>query len=63
MAIDDKDYQRFKQLIAYRESRGNYKAENSGGFLGRYQFGAPRLYDLGLLKRPWDKNKDLKKHF
>nr|DAO61980.1 MAG TPA: peptidase [Caudoviricetes sp.] len=63
MAIDDKDYQRFKQLIAYRESRGNYKAENSGGFLGRYQFGAPRLYDLGLLKRPWDKKQGSQKAF
>ena len=63
MAIDDKDYQRFKQLIAYRESRGNYKAENSGGYLGRYQFGAPRLYDLGLLKRPWDKKQGSQKAF
>ena len=33
-----------------RESSGNYRAVNSLGFAGGYQFGAPALEDLGYLK-------------
>ena len=33
-----------------RESSGNYRAVNSIGYAGGYQFGAPALEDLGYLK-------------
>lgn len=47
-----------KEKIGKRESSGNYKAENRFGFIGKYQFGAPLLIDLGYVK-PGTKNSDL----
>lgn len=38
-------------LLLRRESGGNYKAQNSLGFLGGYQFGAPALESVGYLKK------------
>ena len=40
----------FKEAIAFKESRGNYKKINSLGYLGKYQFGTStlnriRIYD------------------
>lgn len=43
-------YVGFKEAIAFKESRGNYKKINSLGYLGKYQFGEAtlnriRIYD------------------
>ena len=37
------------KALAKRESAVNYKAENSYGYLGAYQFGAAALVDVGLI--------------
>jgi len=44
------DYDSYAQAIGQRESGGNYKAVNSLGYLGKYQFGAMALEDMGLVK-------------
>ena len=36
-------YVGFKEAIAFKESRGNYKKVNSLGYLGKYQFGESTL--------------------
>ena len=46
----DNLYIGFKEAIAFKESRGNYKKVNSLGYLGKYQFGEStlnriRIYD------------------
>jgi hypothetical protein len=46
----DMHYVGFKEALAFKESRGNYKKINSFGYLGKYQFGAStlnriRIYD------------------
>jgi len=46
----DNLYVGFKEAIAFKESRGNYKKVNSLGYLGKYQFGEAtlnriRIYD------------------
>ena len=38
------------EAIGKRESNGNYTAENQFGYLGKYQFGAAALIDLGYVK-------------
>lgn len=47
------DLQAFKDALAEKESqgRGDYKAVNRYGYLGRYQLGAKALADAGLVKR------------
>lgn len=39
----DNLYVGFKEAIAFKESRGNYKKINSLGYLGKYQFGESTL--------------------
>ena len=39
----DNLYIGFKEAIAFKESRGNYKKVNSLGYLGKYQFGESTL--------------------
>ena len=43
-----KTYQDFLIALGKRESGNKYNIENSFGFLGRWQFGKARLWDLGL---------------
>ena len=51
-------YVAFKEAIAFKESQGNYRAVNTLGYLGKYQFGVTTLDLLGinnpalLLKNP-----------
>ncbi|MFH2031477.1 MAG: hypothetical protein ABIJ40_12825 [Bacteroidota bacterium] len=42
-----KDFYEFREAIGMRESSNNYQAVNRFGFCGRFQFGKPRLWDLG----------------
>lgn len=44
------DYPAYAQQIGQRESGGNYQAVNRIGYLGKYQFGAPALQDMGLVR-------------
>jgi hypothetical protein len=48
-----KDYVAFREAIGKRESGGRYDCLNKFGFLGKYQFGKPRLYDLGYSIDGW----------
>ena len=43
----------FLTALGQRESSGNYEAKNNYGFAGRWQFGKPRLYDLGISLDGW----------
>lgn len=43
-----KAYLGFKEAIAFKESRGNYRVVNDFGYLGKYQFGVETLRALGV---------------
>jgi hypothetical protein len=45
------DYNSYVQKIGEKESGGNYEAVNTLGYLGKYQFGAMALQDMGLVKK------------
>jgi hypothetical protein len=45
------DYQSYAQKIGEKESGGKYDAVNTLGYLGKYQFGAMALQDMGLVKK------------
>ena len=52
----DNHYVGFKEALAFKESRGNYKKINAFGYLGKYQFGAStlnriRIYDTNAFLR------------
>ena len=42
-----KNYNNFISDLGARESGNKYDCENAFGFLGRWQFGKPRIYDAG----------------
>lgn len=46
-------YVAFKEAIAFKESQGNYRAVNTLGYMGKFQFGVTTLELLGI------KNSDL----
>jgi len=41
-------YVGFKEAIAFKESRGNYKKINTFGYLGKYQFGESTLNRISI---------------
>ncbi|MEO6347667.1 MAG: peptidoglycan-binding protein LysM, partial [Aquaticitalea sp.] len=43
-----KAYLGFKEAVAFKESRGNYRVVNDFGYLGKYQFGFETLKLLGI---------------
>jgi len=43
-----KSYVAFKEALAFKESRGNYKVVNSFGYLGKYQFNSKTLRAFGI---------------
>ena len=45
------DYPSYAQKIGEKESGGKYDAVNTIGYLGKYQFGAMALEDMGLVKK------------
>jgi hypothetical protein len=45
------DYKAYADKVGEKESGGNYKAVNTLGYLGKYQFGAMALQDMGLVKK------------
>ncbi len=47
----EKDFSAFAKALGKRESGNNYKAVNTLGYLGRWQFGMARLCDLGYTVR------------
>ena len=44
----DSLYIGFKEAVAFKESRGNYKKVNSLGYLGKYQFGESTLHRIRI---------------
>jgi len=43
-----KSYIGFKEALAFKESRGNYKIVNEYGYMGKYQFGKGTLKLIGI---------------
>ena len=43
-----KDFQGFKEALAFKESGGNYFSVNTFGYLGKYQFGSETLKLVGV---------------
>ena len=44
----NKSFVGFKEAIAFKESRGNYRTVNTLGYLGKYQFGKETLKLIGV---------------
>lgn len=51
-----KNYEDFIDALGFRESKNNYSIRNQFGFLGRWQFGKARIYDLGFSVDGWKPN-------
>src|SRR5690554_4355826 len=43
-----KSFNRFKEALAFKESRGDYFTVNPFGYMGKYQFGASTLRTIGI---------------
>lgn len=43
-----RSYTGFKEALAFKESRGNYKVINEFGYMGKYQFGKGTLNLIGI---------------
>lgn len=48
-ALNETDLTAYMAQIGFTESTGKYNTVNSSGFVGKYQFGAAALYDLGYV--------------
>ena len=48
-----KNFEDFREDLGHRESTNNYQCVNEWGFMGRWQFGKPRLWDLGISIDGW----------
>lgn len=48
LLLTGKSFTGFKEALAYRESRGQYKLVNSFGYMGKYQFGTSALRAIGI---------------
>lgn len=55
-SLTPEQYNQLKNTIGQRESGGNYRAENSLGFVGKYQFGDLALYDQGYVNTTGSKS-------
>ena len=51
LGLDNQTYTNLKVLLANRESGNNQYSENTLGYLGKYQFGAPALLDTGFIDK------------
>jgi hypothetical protein len=51
--VNKKGFDEFANALGQRESGNRYDIKNSWGYLGRWQFGKPRLYDLGYSIDGW----------
>jgi len=47
--LTPEQFQEYKTVIGQRESNSNYSAENTLGYIGKYQFGIPALYEGGYI--------------
>ena len=56
--LSAEDFIKLRETIAQHESGGAYNKRNTLGFIGRYQFGAAALSDLGYVKKGYT-SKDL----
>ena len=43
----------FRDALGFRESGNRYNVVNTYGYVGRYQFGKERLWDLGISLNGW----------
>ena len=50
-SLSEEETQAYKDAIGRRESAGNYQAENTLGYVGKYQFGTAALEDSGYIKQ------------
>lgn len=49
--LSDVNFKKAMKCLGKAESNNNYKAVNTLGYLGRYQFGAQALEDIGYVKK------------
>ena len=49
--LSDANFKKAMKCLGKAESNNNYKAVNTLGYLGRYQFGAQALEDIGYVKK------------
>lgn len=57
--LSEEQAEKLKNALGRRESNNNYYAENQFGFIGKYQFGALLLIDLGYVHSQFRSNRDL----
>lgn len=48
--LDESNWSKYKQTLGQRESGNDYSRVNTIGFVGKWQFGAAALVDLGYVK-------------
>lgn len=53
---NNQTYDDFFEALGNRESNGDYKIENSYGYIGKYQMGEALMYDIGYYTFEGDSN-------